>query len=322
MNKKAKIFDMVIENISKEISIILKNIPSIYKDTAEEIRLRNEKPLSLLCGQKEYFISSNGEVLEEYLKGFVVRDIHIQNTFQIITNYSVYAYSEEIKNGYITIRGGHRVGIGGKVIYGQTGIEKIKDISSLNIRIGREVLGVSDNLMKYIITPSKSIYNTLIISPPQCGKTTLLRDMVRNLSNGIKTLHKPGFKVSVIDERSELAGVYNGTPQNDIGIRTDVLDGCLKSDGIIMAIRALSPDVVAVDEIGNIKDIEAINEALRTGVKIIATIHGSSMEEIKNKISMKNIIDEKIFDRFIILSRENGAGTVKQILDGRTFKEL
>ena len=263
--------------------------------------------MSLLCGQKEYFISSNGEVLEEYLKGFVVRDIHIQNTFQIITNYSVYAYSEEIKNGYITIRGGHRVGIGGKVIYGQTGIEKIKDISSLNIRIGREVLGVSDNLMKYIITPSKSIYNTLIISPPQCGKTTLLRDMVRNLSNGIKTLHKPGFKVSVIDERSELAGVYNGTPQNDIGIRTDVLDGCLKSDGIIMAIRALSPDVVAVDEIGNIKDIEAINEALRTGVKIIATIHGSSMEEIKNKISMKNIIDEKIFDRFIILSRENGA---------------
>ena len=150
----------------------------------------------------------------------------------------------------------------------------------------------------------------------------MLRDIVRNLSNGFGALDSQGFKISVVDERSEIAGMYKGMAQNDIGIRTDILDGCLKSDGIMMAIRSLSPDIIAVDEIGNKRDVEAINEALRAGIKFIATIHGSSLEEVMNKSSMKELFEENIFERFLILDRSKGVGTIKEIIDGFSFKPI
>ena len=135
-------------------------------------------------------------------------------------------------------------------------------------------------------------------------------------------MHSNGFKVTIVDERSELAGMYNGLPQNDIGIRTDILDGCLKSDGIMMAIRSLSPDIIAVDEIGSKKDVEAINEALRAGIKLIATVHGSNLQEIMEKSSMNELFKEKIFERFIILDRSKGVGTIRELVDGNSFKSI
>ncbi|WP_353095892.1 stage III sporulation protein AA [Tissierella praeacuta] len=322
MSRNSSIYNSVIENLCKELNIVLAGIPSNHKEKVEEIRLRNEGPLTISYGAKDYFISRDSSVSSVPSKAMVVKEEHIKNTFQIISNYSVYAYEEEIRNGFITIKGGHRVGIGGKVIYGPNGVETIKNISSLNIRIGKEILGVSDSIIPYLVKEPRIFYNTLIISPPQCGKTTLLRDIVRNLSNGFGLLNSNGLKVSVVDERSEIAGMYKGIAQNDIGIRTDVLDGCLKSDGIIMAIRALSPDIIAVDEIGSKKDVDAINEALRAGIKLIATIHGSSMEEIMNKSSMRELFEEKIFERFIILDRSRGVGSIKEILDGYSFNPI
>lgn len=322
MLKDSKIYDSVIENLCEELNIVLNRIPSNYKDRVEEIRLRNNRPLTIFCGSKDYFVSIKGDVNSHPSKAMIVNEDHIKNTFQLISNYSIYAYAEEIKNGYITIRGGHRVGIGGKVVYNSNGIEKIQNISSLNIRIGRQILGVSDSIITYLVNSPKTFYNTLIISPPQCGKTTLLRDIVRNLSNGFYPLNLQGFKVSVIDERSEIAGMYNGIAQNDVGVRTDILDGCLKSDGIMMAIRSLSPDIIAVDEIGGKRDVEAIHEALRAGIKLIATIHGSSLEEVRNKSSMKELFEEKIFDRFIILDRSKGVGSIREIIDSHNFKPI
>lgn len=322
MLKNFKIYDSVIENLCQELNLILSRIPSNYKEKVEEIRLRISKPLTISCGAKDYFISENGNISCEPSKALIITEEHINKTFQLVSNYSVYAYTEEIRSGYITIKGGHRVGIGGKVVYGTNGIENIKNISSLNIRIGREVLGVSDNVVSYLIKAPRTFYNTLIISPPQCGKTTLLRDIVRNLSNGFGLLNSQGFKVSVVDERSEIAGMYKGIPQNDIGIRTDILDGCLKSDGIMMAIRALSPDIIAVDEIGSKKDVEAIHEALRAGIKLIATIHGSGLEEVMNKSSVKELFEENIFERFIVLDRSKGVGTIKELIDGFSFKSI
>ena len=320
--KSANIYDSVIENLCEELYNILIKIPSTYKKKIEEIRLRNGKPLIIAYEGKDLFVKVDGDISNYYEDAFIIKEKHIQSTFQLISNYSVYAYQEEIRNGYITVKGGHRVGIGGKIVYGPKGIETIKDISSLNIRIAREKKGISDHLIKYLLDDNKTFYNTLIISAPQCGKTTLLRDIIRNLSNGNGVLNQDGFKISIIDERSEIAGIYRGIPQKDIGLRTDILDGCLKSDGIIMAIRSMSPDIIAVDEIGGIKDIEAIHEALKAGIKLIATVHGSSLDEIKGKSSMENLFKENIFKRFIILDRSKGVGTVSGIIDGNKFKNI
>jgi len=318
--KDYKIYDDLVENLCKELRDILIKIPNQYKNKIEEIRLRNGRPLAISYEGKDYFISSDGSVSNNTNNSFIVNEEHINSTFQLISNYSPYAYVEEIKKGYVTISGGHRVGIGGKVVYGPNGIENIKNISSLNIRVGREKIGISDNVISYLMEGTNMFYNSLIVSPPQCGKTTLLRDIIRNLSNGIKG--SKGFKISIIDERSELAGMYRGIPQNDVGIRTDILDGCLKYDGIMMAIRALSPDIIGVDEIGSKKDVEAIHEALRAGIKLISTIHGSNLKEIMEKRSMEELFREKIFQRFIILDRSRGVGTIREIIDGQNLKPI
>lgn len=322
MLSKIKIYESLIENLCEELNSVLNRVPKEFKENIEEIRIRNDRPLSIYSSGKDYFVSTTGKPKNNLHNVFMVNKAHINNTFQLISNYSIYAYKEEIRNGYITIKGGHRVGIGGKVVYGSTGLDTIKDISSLNIRIGREKIGISDNLVSYLTNGTNQFYNTLIISPPQCGKTTLLRDIIRNLSNGEFSSNSFGFKISVIDERSEIAGMYRAVPQNDIGIRTDVLDGCLKSDGIMMAIRSMSPDIIAVDEIGGKNDVKAIQEALRAGIKLIATAHGNSLKQVMEKPSMKELLEEGVFERYIILDRSNGVGTIKDVLNGNTLKTI
>lgn len=316
------IFDKVLEYLTPEVSNILYKISTMKKNVIEEIRLKNNKPILVYCNGSDYFISKTGELIKDNNDALIIKSDQLQKTFQIISNYSVYAFEEEIKSGFITLKGGHRVGLAGKVVYGRNGIETIRSISSLNIRIAREIIGVSDKVMKYIIAQNNSIYNTLIVSPPQCGKTTLLRDIVRNISDGMSQYNFKGLKVGLVDERSEIAGVYNGIPQKNIGLRTDVLDGCLKRDGILILIRAMSPNVIATDELGRADDIEAIHEALKTGTKLISTVHGDDLEDIFSKKILGEIICEKIFQRIIILDNSKGVGTIKEIIDGNTFKSL
>ena len=232
-------FNLVLSNFIPEIRLPLSKIPKDYKEGVEEIRLRVNSPLNIYYSGKDYFVSGKGEVSLNPKEGLQISLNAIEKIFQLTTNYSIYALSEEIKYGFITIRGGHRVGIGGKIIYGSSDIEGIKDISSLNFRIARQKIGISNHIIPKLIDKDGNFYNTLIISPPQCGKTTLLRDIVRNLSNGDFENKYRGFKIGVVDERSEIAGIYNGIPQKDVGIRTDILDGCLKSHGIMMLIRAM-----------------------------------------------------------------------------------
>lgn len=316
------LYDKVLENICLELSQPLGRIQDKYKEKIEEIRLRSGMPLNIYFQGKNYFVSPHGELGRDVKESVYVSPTSIHKTFQLISNYSVYAFQEEIKNGFITLKGGHRVGIGGKVLYGDRGIETIKNISSLNIRIAREKIGIAQNLAPYILDYNRSIYNTLIISPPQCGKTTLLRDLIRILSNGLVSGNGIGFKLGVIDERSEISGMYNGTPQHDIGIRTDVLDGCNKKDGTTMLIRAMSPDIIAMDEIGNDSDVEAIHESLKAGIKIIATVHGSSLKDLLSRRSLKILLEEKVFGRYVFLDNSKGIGTIRQILDGEYFNPI
>ncbi|WPC40921.1 stage III sporulation protein AA [Clostridium sp. JS66] len=293
---------------TKEIlNILPENIKNFITEASlneelQEIRIRADKPLVLENGKEEMifkYIPSR-----EDLKAIVQR----------ISNYSIYAFEEEIKKGYITIRGGHRIGICGRCVIEKDEVKTIKSIASLNIRICREVIGCSDSLMDFIIK-NNNVINTIVISPPKCGKTTLIRDIVRNISDGMKQKAFTGKKVCVIDERSEIGACYNGIPQLKLGLRTDILDSCLKSQGIMMAIRSMSPDVVVCDEIGTYKDMDSILFALNSGVNLITTIHGYGIEDLYKRPVFKEIVENQVFKRAIVLSSNNGAGTVEYIYD-------
>lgn len=173
-------------------------------------------------------------------------------------------------------------------------------------------MDVQNKVMKYI-TSAYKVYNTIIISPPKCGKTTILRDIARNISSGMPSLGIAGKKVAVIDERSEIGACYFGIPQSDLGIRTDVLDNCLKREGLIMAIRSLSPEVLICDEIGTKGDVEALIMAFNSGVNIITTIHGFTIEDLYKRRVLSDLLDNEILERVIILSNRNGIGTVENV---------
>ena len=284
----------------------------LLKDSIQEIRIKVNKPVIINLSRKEVIL--NSIVTLDDIKQILVR----------VSNYSLYDYEEEIKQGYITIKGGHRIGIAGECVLSQGEVRTIRNISSLNIRICREVKGCSNEVMKFI-TENNRVFNTLIVSPPKCGKTTILRDIARNISNGMPINSLMGKKVSIIDERSEIASCFNGIPQLDVGIRSDILDNCLKKDGMIMAIRSLSPDILICDEIGTDGDMEALNMAFNSGVNIIVSIHGYSIEDIYRRRIFKDLLENSILDRIIVLSNKNGPGTIENaylIGDGGEIKCL
>lgn len=189
-------------------------------------------------------------------------------------------------------------------------------ISSLNFRIAKQVLGCSNKIIKYIINEEENnIYSCLIVSPPGVGKTTLLRDIVRRISNGIEQINFKGINVGVVDERGEIAAMYRGIPQNDIGIRTDILDNVSKSTGIKMLIRSMSPKVVVADEIGSIQDVEAISYALCSGIKGIFTAHGGDLEDIKLNPAIHKLIEECAFERIIFLTDKREKGEIEKIYE-------
>lgn len=279
-----------------------------------EIRLRVNAPLIVIYQGKEYFLTLEGELTREEAKAYHVQTEDLKEMLEYISGYSLYAFEEEIRQGFLTIVGGHRVGIAGKTILDGNKIKSLKYISYINLRLSHQIKGCAAPILPYVIK-NKRICHTLIISPPRCGKTTLLRDLIRQVSNGSSYLD--GVCVGVVDERSEIGGSYQGIPQNDLGIRTDILDCCPKAEGMMMLIRSMSPEVVAVDELGDYEDIHAIESVIHCGCRLFATVHGSSIEDIKRKPLLQRLMQEKIFERYIILHYEKRAGEVKAIFDER-----
>ena len=236
---------------------------------------------------------------------YIVTQQDVLQAFEKICENSVYSYRRQICDGYITIRGGNRVGIVGSAVVDNGQVININYISSLNFRIASQKIGCSNKIIEDIIDiPNNTVYNTLIVSPPGCGKTTLLRDIVRNISNGISIVGFKGKTVGVVDERGEIAAMYKGIPQNDIGIKTDVIDNMPKPEAMRILVRSMSPDVIVCDEIGSIEDVNAIDYAMCSGVKGIFTAHGKDIEEIIKNPQLSKLINNHIFERVILLNPE------------------
>lgn len=228
-----------------------------------------------------------------------------------LSEYSLYRMEEELRNGFITIEGGHRVGIAGGIITADQKVKAIQPVSFFNIRIAKQKKGCADALMPYIY--DGAYHHTMILGAPQSGKTTIIRDICRQIASGSHSNRSK--KVTIIDERSEIAASIRGVPQHDIGMRTDVLDACPKAEGMMMAIRTLSPDILVVDEIGAEKDVEAIIEASQAGVKVICTIHANDMADLFRRPTMKKFLQESIFERFLLLGQGKKIGKLIHAFD-------
>ncbi|MCM1104042.1 MAG: stage III sporulation protein AA [Clostridium sp.] len=279
----------------------------------QEIRLRVGKPIIIYAHGREYFLSGDGELLYQADRAICPDKFYMDRLFAHLCGYSVYAYEDEIRQGFLTVVGGHRIGLGGEVVCREHEPVSMKNVNAMNIRIAHQIKGAASGVMPYLFQ-GEAFLNTLIISPPGSGKTTLLRDMIRCLSDGC--CGHAGMTVGVVDERSEIGGSSAGVPQNDLGMRTDLLDACPKAEGMFLLLRSMNPRVIAVDEIGGKEDADAIGQASRCGCKIIATVHGNDMEQLAERKYIGELLKDGLFERYILLKGALRPGVIAGVFDG------
>lgn len=280
-----------------------------YQSIAE-IRIRKNGPVQILSKGKFAYLNQGGELCIDAGAGICFNADEFDELFRHICRHSVYAFEQELKNGYLTVEGGHRIGVVGQTVWAGNTIIGIKNFNALNIRIAHEIKGASDGVLPFVFEEGE-LKSTLIVSLPGCGKTTLLRDVIRKISNGSK--YGLPLNVSLIDERSEIASSYLGIAQNDIGRHTDVLDSCPKAAGIMMVLRSMSPQVIAVDELGGEADYNALLQAFYLGCRIVATIHGVNYETLRKNVNMQGLLQQGCFERIVFLQPGGMPGTIKEI---------
>ena len=264
-----------------------------------------------IMAQKNAVVQKNGILFDTGVK---ISSGQLKKIVDSMCRGSLYAMQTSLVKGYLTLSGGHRVGVCGKAVTEGTAITHMTDISSLCIRIAREVTGAADEIMEYLECNGR-LYNTLVISPPGGGKTTLLRDISRQLGN-----HR---KVCIADERSEIAACKNGAPSFDVGKFTCVMDCVPKAEGIYMLLRTMSPEIIVTDETGSINEEQAIYELINCGVKIITSAHGYSEKDLASRQYLGRLIKDGVFERIIVLEQRNGKiGVQKIISDGRVIRRV
>lgn len=279
-----------------------------------EIRLRANLPILIRTLRREYYLTNRGELACEETDAYFVTPEDIRIIFQKISQYSLFAYKEEVREGFITLKGGHRVGLCGKVYYDGEGRRQMQQISSMNVRIARQIMGCCNSFFPYL-TEDGCFYNTLLISPPGGGKTTYLRDLIRILSDG--TEYFEGQNISVVDERSEIGNRTKLSEGFYLGKRTDLLDHCPKADGMLMMLRSMGPQIIAADEIGDAGDIEALRYIRNCGCHLLMTVHGKDMEDILERPFLGPYLKKYPFERYVQIHVEKNGRRQIDIFDAR-----
>jgi stage III sporulation protein AA len=282
------------ENLIDEIAKAVILADDFCWQDIEEIRLRTGSVAFVRCSGREYLLKRNQQPL-------ITDKTMIDRSVMVLSKSSFYAFEEEMKQGFITIKGGHRIGLCGETVLENGYIKTLKNISSINFRIAKEIKGAAKRILQYIQTQS-GIQQSLIVAPPAVGKTTVLRDLARIFGDGDGV---PAVNVGIADERCEIAGSFLGVPQMNIGARSDVISGCNKADGIMMLIRSMSPQLILTDEIGRKEDAVALMDAVNCGVKVIATAHGSSYDEIVKRPVIRNLLGDNFFEKIIFIDRDS-----------------
>jgi stage III sporulation protein AA len=302
-------FDEAAKNLSCRLQGILEAVPDAIKNEAQEIRLGASRALSITMPGGSVFIGPGG-AKTSYQSAYKVQSQDIEESVRRMTGNSVYSFQSSITSGFLTLNGGHRAGVFGSAVLEGGRIIGVRDISFINLRIAREIKGAASDILPYVFE-GDTVHGCLIVSPPRGGKTTVLRDLARQLSIGAGG-RRP-LKVAVIDERAELAACLSGVPQNDMGPLTDVLDGYPKGQGMILALRSLSPEVMICDEMGSYDDIGAAAEALNCGVPVISTAHAQSMRELREREPMRKILKSGAISRVIFLEGAARPGKIKLV---------
>ncbi len=296
MEQILRLFPVHIRNVLQQAQVFPRLAPKL-----EEIRVRVNQPIELITADGAYFLKDDTlvKVPDRQCLSVLAEDLRQMST--LMSQYSLYAYEEEIRQGFLTVEGGHRIGVCGQVTQLNGKIGRIYPILYLNIRIARERKGCGTSVYKQLwreMVPE----STLLLSAPGTGKTTLLRDLIRLFSNGDE--YHPGKRIGLVDERSEIAGCLHGIPQNDLGIRTDVLDGCPKVEGMMLLVRSMAPEILAVDEIGGAEDFAAMEYAMHCGCRFLATVHAGSLEELFQKPGWDKCREKKMFGNYVIISKD------------------
>lgn len=291
--------ETIMQYLNDEIKIEIQKFIQKNLEDIEEIRLRSQRPIVIKTASKNVILE-HVVTIEELLK-----------IFQRVCEHSIYSYQKQICEGFITIKGGHRVGISGSCAIENGKVININYISSLNFRVARQKKECANKILNFILN-SDNVSNTIIASKPGCGKTTIVRDLVRILSTGSIKYKLNPKTCGIVDERGEIASMYKGIPQNDIGIFSDVIDNISKSDGMKLLVRSMSPEIIVCDEIGSKQDIEAINYAICSGVKGIFTMHGNSLEELLLNNQVKELLEKNIVETIIFLD-DKIRGNIREI---------
>lgn len=276
-----------------------------------EIRLKRLSPVVIVTSNKRCFLKYDGTVTSDSADKSVYRveNNDMDDAVRKLCNYSVHAFQNELKNGFITVSGGHRVGISATAVVNAKGeIAAIKNISSLNIRIAREVVGAADEILNSVFLDR--IRSVLIVGEPSSGKTTVLRDIASRLSGS-----EFGYlRVCVVDERSEIAATNEGISKNKLGFGCDVLDAYPKAEGMMIALRAMAPDVIVCDEIGSDKDVDAIESVANAGTKLVASIHAECFSQLLKRPQFQKLMRTSAFETAVVLKGRENPGKIKEII--------
>lgn len=308
-------FDEAVQYCPAHLKNMLIALDERIKSKTREICFRVQRPVVIACFDRVYFLTSNGKALSSITKdSYLVSQDEMTNMLNNFTEYSFQSCINEINSGYITLKGGHRAGLAGSCVYENGKIITINDISSVNLRIARQVKGIADDLCRNLF--GNGLCSVLIAGAPASGKTTLLKDICRIISGGELGKY---VKTAVIDERGEISASYNGVPQYNIGITTDVFNGYKKADGMNTALRSMSPQVIVLDEIANEEDSIGIKQSLNAGISVIATVHAGSVDELYRKKHICSLIKDGNFQKLVLLKGANEPGRAEQIIN---LKEL